>query len=172
MPRRTATSSSSDKRVTRSMSKVQPFIDVLNTAATGDLVPTGKEATENLQGQKPRCKVRLLIGEKPGSHPTTCRAEDQQAPCSERQAPCAERQPNDLEPTQIHADLNTGDAVTVCMQRRGRWHWTSGKVANLRRFRPRRTNSGTTYPVLLDQRRPRIIQWFDPTQGHILKASP
>ncbi|OJT11586.1 hypothetical protein TRAPUB_11895 [Trametes pubescens] len=62
----------------------------------------------------------------------------------------------------------TDERVMVYMPDGNGGLWRPGKIADLKNFRPKITVTGSfSYPVVLDQWFPRIMQWFDEGQDHI-----
>ncbi|KAI0328008.1 hypothetical protein GY45DRAFT_1326959 [Cubamyces sp. BRFM 1775] len=146
MPRSNTKSKSSvsmeNRRMTRSMTKsivpAEPvLVDVVNTVnnihnENAPLIPPPLEEPQQV------LQTETVRDDKAVGVP------DSEAPC-------------------ICATFKKGDKVEVYMRTHGEWGWRAGKVANTSQFRPRLTKTGSrAYPVLLEQRRPRIIQWFDP----------
>ncbi|KAI0825358.1 hypothetical protein BC628DRAFT_269445 [Trametes gibbosa] len=137
MPR-SAPRPTDSRRITRSMTRAKPFEDIVNTAPSSGAVPA------------------------PDSSSKTRRLRPEEAPVSESQAMTAAPE------TPRVIIYKAGDRVQVYMRRDGEYTWCSGKVPNLRSFRVRTSGTGSKlYPVLLDQRRPRIVRWFDEGQGQI-----
>ncbi|KAI0668659.1 hypothetical protein C8Q78DRAFT_1146839 [Trametes maxima] len=139
----TTTSCSSNRRITRRMARGELLTNIANTAgdARDESPAPAMQTTAGL-------KARYATEERPKANITdTCKGvsrHDQQ--------------------------FHTGAKVRVYMKSGDSWRWRTGKIANLRIFRPRETGDGhCAYPVLLSQRYPRIIQWFNEDQKYTVK---
>ncbi|KAI0656773.1 hypothetical protein C8Q70DRAFT_935419 [Cubamyces menziesii] len=153
--------SSGTRRTTRSMTKhpepVEPvLVDVVNTV---DSKPTKDVPMTPPPAEKPQ---EVLPEAESVRDEETTTAPDSSTPCI-----CTSFKVGHV------SNFAKGDRVQVYMRTHGEWSWRAGKVANTSHFRPRLTNTGSrTYPVLLEQRLPRIIQWFDPGLRRIRHSDP
>ncbi|KAI0358819.1 hypothetical protein OH77DRAFT_1518105 [Trametes cingulata] len=146
---------SSSRRVTRSMTKTKPLEDIVNTTTSG--APSSKTS----QSKARRAYTSRTRREQA--------AKDENAPSlatKSARSPSVKARRDDL-------SFQAGDKVEVYMRWRGRYSWQPGKVILGGPFQPRKTSQGyAAYPVLLDQRLPRIVHWFDEGKGHIVKGRP
>ncbi|KAI0369909.1 hypothetical protein BV20DRAFT_967252 [Pilatotrama ljubarskyi] len=159
MPRKSIDNpvASSSRPITRSMTNTKPLEDIVNTTIRSGL-PSARSASKLRCTGTSKARARQAKSASDETTPKLAAA----AQChSDAQAP--------LE----RPSFKTGDKVEVYMPWRGQYRWRPGKVIISGTFNPRKTPRGTfAYPVLLDQRYPRIVHWFEEGRVHAVDGRP
>ncbi|KAL1940684.1 hypothetical protein VTO73DRAFT_8119 [Trametes versicolor] len=159
MPRNTATPSL-ENRITRGMDRAMPLKKVRNTTTASKQVKAGPSTPARSTISEPRRKAVDDWRRDVVTHTETA----QTVSSTSHAGPHRGLAP----PPRL--SFRTGDLVVVyASDNNGGRIWCTGEVAHLKRCHgPKLTDAGTyEYPVMLDNRQPRVTQWFDESLGHI-----